>query len=69
MMLEITAADIGTTWVMHFDSAAVKPEFKVPESYESTALLIVGYPAPDTAPYLDHFECRPIEETVFCYEF
>ena len=69
MMLEAAATGVGTTWVMHFDPAAVKSEFKVPESYEPTALLIMGYPAPDAAPYPGHSEYRPMEETVFYHEF
>ena len=64
MMLAAWALGVGTTWVMHFIPEAVREEFSVPENLEPTALLVMGYPAPDAAPYPGHLERRPIEEII-----
>lgn len=64
MMLEAWALGIGTTWVMHFDPEAVRDEFSVPDNLEPTALLVMGYPAPDAEPAPGHAEFRPLEELV-----
>lgn len=50
MMLEAAALGIGTTWVMHFDPAALRREFSLPASYEPVALLVAGYPIPRPTP-------------------
>lgn len=64
MMLAATELGVGTTWVMHFDPAAMKREFNIPEGIEPVALLVMGYPAPDAKPLDLHWESRPLEETV-----
>ncbi len=64
MMLEAAALGVGTTWVMHFDPAAVRREFLLPEAYEPVAVLIMGYPAPDAAPSPTHAEKKPMETLV-----
>ncbi len=64
MMLAASALGVGTTWVMHFIPEAVRQEFAVPERLEPTALLVMGYPAPDAAPYPGHLERKPIEQVI-----
>lgn len=64
MMLAAWTLGVGTTWVMHFIPEAVREEFSVPENLEPTALLVMGYPAPDAAPYPGHLERKPIEEII-----
>lgn len=64
MMLAAAALGVGTTWVMHFDPEAVRREFAVPENLEPTALLVMGYPAPDAAPYPGHLERKPMEAVI-----
>ena len=64
MMLEAAAIGVGTTWVMHFDPAAMREAFAVPEDLEMTALLVMGYPAEDAAPIAMHSEFKPMEELV-----
>lgn len=59
MMLEACALGVGTTWVMHFDPAAVRAEFAVPDALEPSALLVMGYPADDAKPYPGHYESLP----------
>lgn len=65
MMLEAYARGVGSCWVMHFIPEAVRAEFDLPEAYEPTALLVLGYPAPDAAPSPLHNAFQPMEETVF----
>ena len=64
MMLAAASLGIGTTWVMHFDPAAVRAEFALPENYIPTAILVMGYPAADAAPAPAHSENKPMEELV-----
>ena len=67
--LMLAAADIGvgSTWVMHFDPAAMRETFAIPADVEPVALLVMGHPAPDAAPMALHTQYRPLDETV-CYE-
>lgn len=69
MMLEAAAIGVGTTWVMHFDPAAIRTEFKIPSNLEAAALLVMGYPAPDAEPFPGHSEFQPIENLAFYNEF
>ncbi len=64
MMLEVTNLGLGTTWVGHFDPAAVKEKFALPENIIPVALFPIGYPAEDSAPNPRHFERFDITETV-----
>ncbi len=64
MMLEAAELGIGSTWVMHFDPAAIRTEFEIPENIEPVALLVMGYPADDAQPNERHTQFRPLEETV-----
>lgn len=64
MMLAAASLGIGTTWVMHFDPAAMRREFAFPENYEPVAVLIMGYPAPDAQPSPMHQQRRSASELV-----
>lgn len=64
MMLEVTNLGLGTTWVGHFDPAAIKEKFALPENIIPVALFPIGYPAEDSAPNPRHFERLDIAETV-----
>ena len=64
MMLEAAETGVGSTWVMHFDPAAMKKEFALPDHLVPVALLVMGYPAEDAAPMNLHSEFLPMEETV-----
>lgn len=64
MMLEAADIGVGTTWVMHFDPAAVRSEFALPDEVIPVALLVMGYPAEDAAPNPLHDQYRPMEENV-----
>ena len=39
-------------------------KFDLPKNYIPTALLVMGYPAPDAVPNERHTVYRPLEETV-----
>jgi nitroreductase len=70
MMLQIAELGLGSTWVAHFDPAAVRKEFSLPERFVPVALLPLGYPAEDAAPNAQmHHSRKPIEETVFYNQF
>lgn len=69
MMLEAAAIGIGSTWVMHFDPAAMRSEFAIPDNIEPVALLVMGHPAPDAAPMDLHSTFRPLDEVVYYDHF
>jgi len=67
IMLAAADLGIGVTWVMHFDPAAMRERFHIPANVEPVALLVMGYPAEDAAPYPMHSQFRDPDETV-CYD-
>ena len=69
MMLEAHNIGVGSCWVMHFDPTAMRNTFNIPQNYEPTALLVMGYPAKDSEPLGLHYKFRPIDETVFYESF
>lgn len=69
MMLEAHNLGLGCCWVMHFDPAAVKREFNIPEGIEPVALLVMGHPSEEAKPLDMHFEYRPLDEVVFYDSF
>ena len=64
MMLAAQNEGVGTCWVMHFNPAAMRETFNIPENIEPIALLVMGYPSDDAKPLELHYKYRPIEETV-----
>ena len=69
IMLAAQDNGVGSCWVMHFDPAAMRKTFNIPENYEPAALLVMGYPSPDAKPLDLHFKSRPIDEVVFYDSF
>jgi nitroreductase len=69
LMLEAHCLGVGSTWVMHFDPAAIRREFHIPENIKPVALLMLGYPAPEAVPNRLHEEFRPMEDVVFYETF
>lgn len=69
MMLEAQNLGIGTCWVMHFNPAAMRERFNIPENIEPVALLVMGYPADDAKPIDMHYKYRDINEIVFYDSF
>lgn len=64
MMLAAVEMGVGSTWVMHFDPAAMRNTFNIPDNIEPVALLVMGYPADDAAPLNLHSEFRDLSEIV-----
>ena len=64
MMLAAFELGVGSCWVMHFDPAAMKREFSIPDNIEPVALLVMGYPADDAMPMNLHSQYRDINEVV-----
>lgn len=67
LMLEAKALGVGSTWVMKFDPDAARQEFHIPEGWEPTAILVMGYPADDAEPSPRH-ETYVDESTLVYYE-
>ena len=64
MMLAAHDAGAGSCWVMHFDPAAMREAFNIPENIIPEALLVMGYPADDSTPAGLHYDTRPMDEIV-----
>lgn len=64
IMLSASTLGIGTTWVMYFIPEAFKVEFSLPDEIEPVALLVMGYPAKNSKPALQHFESKLIKDMV-----
>ncbi len=57
---------IGSTWTGHYNKAALVEEFQIPEYFEPTVILPLGYPADDAKPHpVLHTSRKPLAETVF----
>ncbi len=69
MMLCAWELGAGSTWVMHFNPFKMREAFEIPENIEPVALLVMGYPAPDSVPNERHTIYRPMEETVYYNKF
>ena len=69
LMLAAQNEGVGTCWVMHFNPAAMREAFNIPDHIEPIALLVMGYPSEDAKPLDMHFKSRPIDETVIYEEF
>ncbi len=69
MMLEAHNIGVGSCWVMHFDPIAMRNTFNIPQNYEPSALLVMGYPDKDAEPLGLHYKFRPMNETVFYESF
>ena len=69
MMLAAHNYGVGCCWVMHFDPAAMRKTFNIPDNVEPVALLVMGYPSEDAKPLDLHNQFRPMNEVVFYDEF
>jgi len=67
MMLMAHSLNVGSCMVMAFDPVALRETFAIPETYEISLILVMGYPHKDAAPISMHTTFRPLEEVV-CYD-
>ncbi len=65
VMMEAADLGLGSLWVMAFDPAAVREQFRVPEAWEPTAIIMVGYAAQDAQPAPMHADKLAAEKVVF----
>jgi nitroreductase len=68
MMLQAADLGLGSTWVMHFDPAAARTEFALPENLVPAAMLVMGHPSPESAPAEWHHIRHPREKLVYFEE-
>ncbi len=64
IMLAVHDQGLGATWVGHFDPAAFRRAFNLPDNVEPVAIFPIGHPAPDAQPSPKHESRRPLDETV-----
>lgn len=64
MMLQAEELGLGTVWVGVFDPEDLRREFDLPEHLVPSAVLPLGYPAPDAMPAPMHGTRKPLSETV-----
>ncbi|AEF81101.1 nitroreductase family protein [Leadbettera azotonutricia] len=64
MMLQAADIGLGTTWVMFFDPAKTREEFKLPPHIIPVAFLPTGYPADDAEPSDRHAVRHPLEKLI-----
>lgn len=64
MMLQAAEMGLGTTWVCHFDPAAVIREFSLPDNIIPSSILPLGYAADGAEPAPMHTQRKPVSETV-----
>ncbi len=69
MMLTAHALGVGSCMVMAFNPEILKEEFNIPQNYEVTMILTLGYPHKDATPHEFHKKVRPQEETIFFEKF
>ena len=68
-MLAAHNIGVGSCWVMHFNPTAMREAFNIPENFEPTALLVMGYPSSEAKPLDLHYKSRPMDEVVFYDSF
>ncbi|MBQ3115990.1 MAG: nitroreductase family protein [Clostridia bacterium] len=69
MMLKAYDIGVGCCWVMHFNPTAMTETFNIPENVIPVALLVMGYPAKDSAPIELHSKFRSLDEVVYYDSF
>ncbi len=69
LMLAAQNLGVGTCWVMHFNPAAMRETFNIPENIIPEALLVMGYPHEDSIPNERHEQFRPLNEIVLYDSF
>ena len=62
IMLQATNLGLGTLWVNGYDPMMLRQQFLIPDEYEDTAILFVGYPEEDSKPARLHTQTKPLEE-------
>lgn len=70
MMYRAQELGIGSLIVGLYKEQPLREQFRIPDHYEITGLLLLGYPAEDCQPHPQlHFQRKKLEETVFYGSF
>ena len=69
IMLAAHDLGLGTTWVGHFDPAALRRSFNLPDDVEPVVIFPLGHPAVDAKPSHMHAKRRPVADTVVYESF
>lgn len=69
MMLQATELGLGTTWVGHFDPAAIRNAFNIPSNLEPVCIFPIGYPSSYAKKHPNHEKRKDISQTVFYNSF
>ena len=69
MMFEVTSLGLGSTWIGAFNPMKAREIYNVPENYEISAILPVGYPSESAHPSRLHADRKPVEEIAFYNKF
>lgn len=64
MMLEAWELGIGSTWIMHFIPEAIIHEFDLPDSVVPVCILVMGYPAQEAVPSVQHGMKKDLKDMV-----
>ena len=64
MMLAATNAGVDSCWLNYFNPENAAKELGLPDNEEVLMLLDLGYAAEDSKPLPNHFQRKPITETV-----
>lgn len=64
MMLEATELGLGTCWVKWFNPEEVAAAFELPANHKPSFLMPCGYAADNARPHANHFNRKPLSETV-----
>lgn len=64
MMLAAANAGVDSCWVNFFNPAELAAELKLPACEEILMLLDLGFAAEGAAPLANHFDRKPLNETV-----
>ena len=64
MILASKSVGVDSCWVNFFDPDKMSEAFQLPANEEILTCIALGYAAEGTAPLANHFNRKPIEETV-----
>lgn len=68
MILQATELGLGTVWVGYFKPDVIREEFKLPESLEPIAVLVIGYASGEAASPDRHERDRKPLSALVSYE-
>jgi len=68
MMLEAASIDVGSAWISYFDRDKARELLQIPDAWEMTSLLYLGYPSEETRQKHKAGKRKELSETCFVWE-